>query len=60
MHDLVIRGGTIIDGTGSPGRVADLAIDGRTIVAIGDAVGAGRRETTGALPGKLIRGGARA
>ena len=44
MHDLVIRGGTLIDGTGSPGRVADLAIDGRTIVAVGDAVGAGRRE----------------
>ena len=46
MHDLVIRGGTLIDGTGSPGRVADLAMDGRTIVAIGDAeaVGAGRRE----------------
>ena len=44
MHDLVIRGGTLIDGTGSPGRVADLAIEGRTIVAVGDAVGAGRRE----------------
>ncbi len=44
MHDLVIRGGTLIDGTGSPGRVADLAIDGRTIVAVGEAVGTGRRE----------------
>ena len=48
MHDLVIRGGTLIDGTGNPGRVADLAIDGRTIVAVGEdsgkAIGAGRRE----------------
>ncbi len=44
MHDLVIRGGTLIDGTGSPRRDADLAIEGRTIVAVGSDVGAGRRE----------------
>jgi N-acyl-D-aspartate/D-glutamate deacylase len=44
MHDLVIRGGTLVDGTGSPGRVADLAIEGRTIVAVGGEIGAGRRE----------------
>ena len=26
-HDLVIRGGTVIDGTGSPARTADVAMD---------------------------------
>ncbi|MEY4339000.1 MAG: hypothetical protein RLZ14_850, partial [Actinomycetota bacterium] len=39
-HDLIIRNGTIIDGTGAPGRVADLAIDGDRITAIGDLSGA--------------------
>jgi len=32
---LVIRGGTVFDGTGAPGRLADVAIDGDRIVAIG-------------------------
>ena len=43
--DLVLRGGTLIDGTGAPRRVGDLAIDGDRIVAVGD-VGefTGRRE----------------
>ena len=43
-HDLVIRGGTIVDGTGAEPIHADLAIDGDTITAIGRAVGRGRRE----------------
>jgi N-acyl-D-aspartate/D-glutamate deacylase len=41
--DIVVRGGTLIDGTGSPGRPADVAIAGDRIVAIGDNL-AGRRE----------------
>jgi len=44
MHDLVIRAGTLIDGTGRPGRVCDLGIDGREIAALGSDVGPGRRE----------------
>jgi N-acyl-D-amino-acid deacylase len=34
-YDLVIRGGTVFDGTGAPGRIADVAIDGDRIVEIG-------------------------
>jgi N-acyl-D-aspartate/D-glutamate deacylase len=30
MHDIVIRGETIPDGTGAPGFVGDIAIDGKT------------------------------
>jgi N-acyl-D-aspartate/D-glutamate deacylase len=32
---IAIRGGTVYDGTGVPGRTADVAIDGDTIVGVG-------------------------
>lgn len=35
-HDLILRGGSVIDGSGSPAIVADLAIDADKIVAVGD------------------------
>lgn len=44
MHDLVIRNGTIIDGSGAPRFVGDLAIDGSTITAVGDVRDQGVRE----------------
>jgi N-acyl-D-aspartate/D-glutamate deacylase len=44
MHELVIRSGTLIDGTGAPGRVADVAVDGGRITAVGNGLGRGRRE----------------
>lgn len=44
MHDLVIRNGTIIDGTGVAGFAGDLAIDGGKIASVGGKAGAGRRE----------------
>lgn len=44
MHDLVIRGGTLVDGTGAPACVGDLAIDGDRIVAVGGRAGPGREE----------------
>ncbi len=44
MHDLVIRNGTVVDGTGAARRRADVAIDGDRIVEVSSDVGAGRRE----------------
>jgi N-acyl-D-aspartate/D-glutamate deacylase len=43
-HDLVIRGGTVVDGTGSQAREADVAVDGDRVVAVGKIDGKGRRE----------------
>jgi len=36
--DLVIRGGTVFDGSGGPGRVADVAIAGNVIEEIGQSL----------------------
>jgi N-acyl-D-amino-acid deacylase len=44
QHDLVIRNGTILDGTGSPAFEGDIAVDGTTISAIGRVTGTGREE----------------
>jgi N-acyl-D-amino-acid deacylase len=35
MSELVVRGGTVVDGSGSPGFVADVAIDYGRITAVG-------------------------
>jgi N-acyl-D-aspartate/D-glutamate deacylase len=35
-YDVIIRGGTVYDGRGTPGVVTDVAISGDTIAAIGD------------------------
>ena len=43
-HDLVIRGGTVIDGTGQPRFAADVAVDDGRISAVGQVNGTGRRE----------------
>jgi N-acyl-D-amino-acid deacylase len=44
MHSTVIRGGTIIDGTGKPGFTGDLALDGDRIAQVGGKAGPGKRE----------------
>jgi N-acyl-D-aspartate/D-glutamate deacylase len=33
MHDLVIRGGFVVDGTGRPGRIADVVVNDGLITA---------------------------
>jgi N-acyl-D-aspartate/D-glutamate deacylase len=42
-HDLVISGGTVVDGTGSAPRTADVAIDDGRITAVGRVSEPGRR-----------------
>lgn len=44
MHDLVIRGGTIVDGTGKPAFTGDIAISKGRLTEVGGKVGQGRRE----------------
>lgn len=38
-YDLIIRDGVVVDGTGGPRRRADVAVNGDTIVAVGDLGG---------------------
>src|SRR5438874_7905145 len=44
MHDLVVRAGTVVDGTGAPRRTADVAVDDGIITAVGSVDEQGRRE----------------
>ena len=40
MFDTILRGGTVVDGTGRPGFAADVAVTGGKIAAVGDLRGA--------------------
>lgn len=55
MHDIVIRGGTIVDGTGAPAVQGDVAIDGDRIVQVGGKAGPARREIR--AEGRLVTPG---
>ena len=44
MYDLKISGGLVVDGTGAPGRIADVGIVGDRIVAVGNLAAPGREE----------------
>jgi N-acyl-D-aspartate/D-glutamate deacylase len=55
MHDLVIRGGTVVDGTGAARYVADVALDGGLITAVGPNLPKGREEID--ATGKVVAPG---
>ena len=44
MHDTVIRGGTIIDGSGQPGYTGDVALEDGRIAQVGGTAGPAKRE----------------
>ena len=44
MHDLLIRGGLVVDGTGLPGRTADVAVTDGVVTDIGRLGGVAARE----------------
>jgi N-acyl-D-amino-acid deacylase len=48
MHDLVIRGGTVIDGTGAPARTADVTVDRGQISGVGSFADAPAQRTVDA------------
>jgi N-acyl-D-aspartate/D-glutamate deacylase len=43
-HDLVVRGGTVVDGSGATARTADVAVTDGVIVEVGTVSERGRRE----------------
>ncbi|HEX2941099.1 MAG TPA: amidohydrolase family protein, partial [Rhodopila sp.] len=53
--DLVIRNGTVVDGTGSAAREADIGITGNRIAAVGPIIGSGTEEID--AKGKLVTPG---
>ena len=55
MHDIVIRGGTIVDGTGAAAYAGDIAIDGDRLAQVGGKAGPGRREVQ--ADGRLVTPG---
>ncbi len=55
QHDLVIRGGTIVDGQGGAPFVGDVAIDGDRITIVGSVSGKGREEID--ATGKIVTPG---
>jgi N-acyl-D-amino-acid deacylase len=44
VHDLIIRAGQLIDGTGGPARTADVAVDGNRVTEVGRVQARGHRE----------------
>ena len=55
MYDLIIRGGTIVDGTGQKRYVGDVAVNGDKIVKIGKISETGKEEID--ATGKLVAPG---
>src|SRR3954447_25359221 len=47
MHELVVRGATVVDGTGAPAFTGDVAVDGGRIAEVGKVDAKGHRELDG-------------
>lgn len=56
MYDVIIRGGTIVDGTGAAARTGDVAVQDGRIVEVGDRISATARQTIDA-DGALVTPG---
>src|SRR5579875_1079561 len=56
MFDLLIKGGTVVDGSGAPGFVGDVAIKGGRIAAVGAAVEGAAAQVVSAA-GKVVAPG---
>ena len=55
MHDLVIKGATIVDGTGADAYTGDVAVDGGVISSVGSNAGAAKREIAAEKMAELTR-----
>lgn len=55
MYDLVVRGGTVVDGNGGSPRQADVAVQGDKIVAVGQGLDRGVQEID--ATGKIVTPG---
>ncbi|MGH9919971.1 MAG: amidohydrolase family protein, partial [Nitrososphaerales archaeon] len=55
MHDLILRNGVVVDGSGSEPRLGSVAVSEGRIVAVGAVDGAARREID--LDGRLVTPG---
>ena len=54
-HDLVIRGGRVVDGTGAPAATADVAIDDGRVTAVGRVTEPGQRHQQAQLAHRAER-----
>ncbi len=55
MHDLILEGGTLVDGTGAAPREVDVAVDGDRIARVGSSLGPARERID--ARGKLVTPG---
>jgi len=55
MYDLIIRNGCVIDGSGEPSRIVDVAVQDGLITEVGNGLGSARREIDAA--GRLVMPG---
>jgi N-acyl-D-aspartate/D-glutamate deacylase len=55
MHDLIVRGGLVVDGTGAEPATGDVAVDEGVVVAVGEVAQSGREEIDAS--GKVVTPG---